>query len=50
MFNFHLINEDLRRQLYDSVSVVVSRSVNATKHQDYLRRISRMLKDPNLIV
>lgn len=50
MFNFHLMTEELRRQLYDSVSVVVTRSGNATKHQAYLRRISRILKDPNLIV
>jgi hypothetical protein len=50
MFNFHLMTEDLRRRLYDSVSVVVTRSENATKHQAYLRKISRILKDPKLIV
>jgi hypothetical protein len=50
MFNFHLMSEGLRRQLYDSVSVVITRSETAHKHQGYLRRISRVLKDPNLIV
>lgn len=50
MFNFHLITEELRKQLYDSVSVVITRSGTAHKHQAYLRRISRILKDPALIV
>jgi hypothetical protein len=50
MFNFHLIDDDLRRQLYDSIAVVVTRSETAHKHQAYLRKISRVLKDPNLIV
>ena len=30
--------------------MVITRSSNATKHQAYLRRISRILKDPKLIV
>lgn len=50
MFNFQLLDEQLRRQIYDSVSVVITRSSNGHKHQGCLRRISRVLKDPKLIV
>lgn len=39
----------MRKQLYAAVSVVVTRSQNAHKHQAYLKRAVRILRDPNLI-
>lgn len=50
MFNFHLFTEDIRKQLYSAVSIVVTRSEVPQKHQNCLRRVARIIRDPKLIM
>ena len=50
MFNVHLMDAPSRDAFYSSVSIVVTRSEQEVRHQTYLRRILKMLKDPKLVV
>jgi hypothetical protein len=50
MFNFQLMTAQIKSDLFASVSLVITRSETAPKHQACLRRVARVLKDPKLIV
>lgn len=50
MFNVHLMDIETKKAFYNSVSIVVTRSEQETKHHGYLRRILKMLKEPKLVL
>lgn len=49
MFNYHEMKGDVKKKFLSSLSVVVTRTTEPTKHFDMMRSISEQLKDDALI-
>lgn len=50
MFNVHLMDANSKQDFYSSISIIVTRSEQETRHQAYFRKILKMIKDPKLNV
>lgn len=49
MFNYEEMKGDIKKKFFSSLSVVVTRTTDPTRHFDMMRSISEQLKDDALI-